>query len=182
MPATPTTSHGARPTGVLREPRRIDPRVAWSPRSTGSSRALVAADEAEGDGVIGATGYRSRGRREGRFLRGLGVFLLEKGGGGALVHGNFGGGRQLGSGHRGARRARGKEEPVGVMHRRERERTEAREGSGWSFMAGRWCTMDECAGEVVAIARGHGGSCVRVLGICRYGLRPGEGREGAGEG
>ena len=40
--------------------------------------------------------------------------------------------------------------------------------------------MDGCAGEVVAVARGHGGSRVRVRGVCRDGLRPGEGREGAG--
>ena len=48
-------------------------------------------------------------------------------------------------------------------------------------MAGRWCTVDECAGEVVAIARGHGGSCVHVRGILEmvYGQGKGEKERGS---
>ena len=56
-----------------------------------------------------------------------------------------------------------------------------REGRGGLKWAKPRCTVDEGAGEVVAVARGHGGSRVRVRGVCRDGLRPGEGREGAGK-
>ena len=42
------------------------------------------------------------------------------------------------------------------------------------------CTAGPCAGEAVAVARGHGRAWLQVGGLPGRGLRPGEGREGAG--
>ena len=64
---------------------------------------------------------------------------------------------------------------------RERERRRSIGGLGRLYIADPWLTVVQCAGEAVAVAAGHGGSCGRVQGVSGGGLRPGEGREGAGK-
>ena len=67
------------------------------------------------------------------------------------------------------------------VSRRERERRRSIGGLGRLYLAGPWITMVQCAGEAVAVAAGHRGSCGHVRGVSGGGLRPGEGREGAGK-
>ena len=76
------------------------------------------------------------------------------------------------------------EEGSGMVQRvsgRERERRRSIGGLGRLYIADPWLTVVQCAGEAVAVAAGHGGSCGRVRGVSGGGLRPGEGREGAGK-
>ena len=64
----------------------------------------------------------------------------------------------------------------------ERGRKEAREGSGWPYIEGGEVYRGSCAGELLAVAGGHGGARGRVWGVRGVGLGREEGREGAVKG
>ena len=69
------------PTGVLRGPGRVQPWVARSPRGTGSSRALAAADEADGEvGGHGAAAAEKRKWSPGEVRGEVGDALVQVGG------------------------------------------------------------------------------------------------------
>ena len=70
LPAPQGVSGDALHTGVPRGPGRIQPWVARSPRGTGLSRVLAAADEAGGDGGHGTTATGRSNRSAGK-LRGV---------------------------------------------------------------------------------------------------------------
>ena len=73
-PTVRATSGDARRTGALRRPCRTHPWVARSPRGIGLSRALAAADEA--DGEVGGTELRPRRRENGVRERSVGKWAM----------------------------------------------------------------------------------------------------------